>query len=149
MKTRLLVTTLSILAIAGTSMAAKGDGEGTGAGVPKQDKVQQRDQLQTCSPELEKDCTQLKEGLPAEVKDGVQDMTQAREAYEKKQQEMKQELANCTDAEREALRLQLKDELEETRLQQRTRLRQMRECLPEELKEAADQAKEQTQRRGE
>lgn len=147
MKVKLMITTLSILAIAGTSMAAKGDGDG--AGVPKQDKLQVRDQLQTCSPELEKDCTKLNEGLPDEVKECVKDMTKAREDYQKTQDELKKELAACTDEEREVLRQQLKDQLEDTRVQQRTRLRQMRDCLSQDLKDVADQAKDQTQRRGE
>ena len=147
MKAKLMITTLSILAIAGTSMAAKGDGDGTG--IPKRDKLQVRDQLQTCTPDLEKDCTKLNDGLPDEVKDCVKDMTQAREDYQKKQEELKKELATCTEEEREKLREQKKDEFEETRLQQRTRLRQMRDCLSQDLKDAADQAKDQTQRRGE
>lgn len=151
MKAKLMITTLSILAVAGISMAAGGDGTGPvdGSGTPKQDQLRVRDQLKTCTPDLEKECIKDGDGIPDAVKDCVKDMTQAREDYEKKQDQLKKELAECTEEERKKLRDQQKDELAETRLQQRTRLRQMRDCLNDELQDAADQARDRTQRRGE
>jgi hypothetical protein len=138
MKTKTVVVTLIALACASTVMA-KGDNP-VGDG-PVKDQKQVRDQLQTCTPDLEKDCTRLKECLPEEVQEAVKDMTQERLKYQEQLKEKQKVAAACTDEQRAQLREKLRDQQVQERAQLRERLQLMRECLPTH-DEVMEQAKE-------
>jgi hypothetical protein len=137
MKTKTVVTTLIALACACTVMAKGDNPAGDG---PVKDQI--KDQLQTCTPDLEKDCTRLKECLPEEVQEAVKDMTQERLKYQEQLKEKQKVAAACTDEQRAQLREKLRDQQVQERAQLRERLQVMRECLPTH-DEVMEQAKEQ------
>jgi len=148
----LIVTVATLACAAGVAVAQTGPGtEGGGSG----DQIHQRDrdQLQTCSPDLEQDRTRLRQCLPTEVTDAVQQMSQERVKYQQQLQKQEKQVAACTDQERDQLRDQLREQIKDQaqeRDQLRERLQELRECLPTH-QELMEQAREQTrdhERRG-
>ena len=136
-----------ITAVAGSTNGPSGTG-------PQGDQIQQRDRLQTSSPELDQNRTRLHECLPGSVQDAVQDMKKAREQYEQQLEEKKKVLTASTDQERQRLRDQLRATIEDQardREQLRERLQALRESLPshQQLMEQAREQIQQHDRRGE
>lgn len=153
MKIKMLIATMTTLACAaGVVMAQGTNAPGPGGPGPQGVQQQDRDRLQTSSPELEQDRLRLQQCLPAEVKDAVKDMKQAREKHQQQLRERQKEVAACTDQERAQLREQLKEQLKEQardRDQLRERLRELRESLPshrELMEQAREQNREQVRR---
>ena len=154
MKIRMLVMTVVVFACSLSMVRAASEGSSGPSGDGPQG-VQQhdRDQIQSCDPDLEQDRTRLRDCLPDEVQQAVDDMTEAREQYQAKAREQKQDAADCTEEEREQLREQLREQMKEQaqdREQIRERLQELRDCLPSH-EEVMDQAREQvrSERRGE
>jgi len=150
MKTKMLIVTVATLACTtGVAVAQGTNGPGTGGSGPQGIQQQDRDRLQTCSPDLEQDRTRLRQCLPAEVKDAVQQMSQERAKYQQQLRNKQKEVAACTDQERDQLREQLRDQIKDQardRDQLRERLQELRECLPSH-QELMEQAREQTRER--
>ena len=142
MKTKMMIVTLMTLACASVMAQAADDvvcpvGDG-----PVREQLRVQDRLQTCTPDLEQDCTRL----PSEVQEAVKDMTQARKQYQQQLREKQLEVADCTEVERDALRVQPREQLKEQvrdREQIRERLRELRECVPSH-QELMEQAREAT-----
>ena len=147
---------LSLIALActvGAALAQTNTCPGPVGDGPQGIQQQDRDQLQSCDPDLDQDRTRLRACLPEEVQQAVDDMSETREQYQTMVQERKKEATECTEEEREQLREQLRDQLKEQaqdREQIRERLQELRECLPSH-QQLMDQAREQVQhtRRGE
>ena len=94
----------------------------------------------------------LPQGQPApaaDVQDLVRDFQSARQAFIKEQQELSRKLATATEAERQAVRAQLKEKLQQWREFQKTQVLEMREQAQETLKNTRqDVAKEPQDGRG-
>jgi len=136
-----------ITAVAGSTNGPSGTG-------PQGDQIQQRDQLQTSSPDLDQKRTRLHDCLPGSVQEAVQDMKKAREQYQQQLEEKKKVLTASTDQDRERLRDQLRATIEDQardREQLRERLQALRESLPshQQLMEQAREQIQQHDRRGE
>ena len=150
MKSKLLIMTV-VLACVSLAIAEDGTPD------KLQTKTQLRNRLQICDPGLENDCNKLKECLPEEVQDAVQDMTRTREQYQQQLRDKQKDLAECSSEERDQLRERLREQLKDEacdREQLRLRLQEMRECVPtheEVMDQAREQVEDQTQdrRRGE
>jgi len=145
-----LVMAFGLMFVCATALA-QGSG---GPGDPQGDQIQQRDRLQTCSPELDQERTRLHQGLPADVQKAVQEMKQAREQYQQKLREKKKELSSCTEQERAQIREQLREMIKDqvrAREQLRERLRAMRDAVPthQQVMEEAKERVRERDRRGE
>jgi hypothetical protein len=155
MRTKMLIATVATFACAaGLAVAQSTNGPGPGGSGPQGIQQQDRDRLQTCSPDLEQDRTRLRQCLPAEVKDAVKQMSQERAKHQQQLRDKQKEVAACTDQERVQLRDQLREQIKDQardREQLRERLRELRECLPshQELMEQAREQARERKRRGE
>jgi hypothetical protein len=130
------VIMMSLACVAGVAMA-----QGSGASGSQAIQQRDRDRLLTCSPTLDQDQT-----LPAEVMQAVKDMTQARDQYQQQLRDQQQNLATCTDGQRNLLRDQLRDQIKDQardRDQLRDRLKELRDSVLSH-QELMDQAREQT-----
>lgn len=153
-RTKLILAAMALVLSCGVgSTFAQGTDSAPKDQNPSADQDRDRDRLQECSPELEQQRARANQALPDEVKAAVQDMSQAREQYQLKQQEMKKDQLGTTEPECDQVRDQLREQLKEQvreRQQVRERLQELRECL-QDHQQLMDQAREQTQerRRGE
>jgi flagellar basal body-associated protein FliL len=141
-----LTLTLGIvaLAFAATTVLAQ-QGTPGGSGIQQQD----RDRIQSSSPDLEQSRTRAHECLPDEAKEALKEMKQARVKYQEQKKEQKKELAGATAEDREQLREQLRESVKEQlrdREQLRERLQEMRECVPTH-EQLMQQAREQVRER--
>lgn len=154
MKTNLpTIIGISILisATAAFAQGVGGPGEQEGDGQLIRNRIQT--ELQAYDPTLEQARSRLRETLPAEVLKAVEEMKQAREAYQQRVQELKKAAAATSAQERNELRKLILLEIREAaksrdREQLRERLQELRDTLPDHA-QLMEQTKSQTRdRRG-